>query len=99
LKLGPITPVEASEQLARPIQLLASSPGQELEDPKEEYVRLWCLKEIHDERWFFPFGDIPHYLSFGEKQRFELLSKELPPADVQCWSSIAELHLRKRFTA
>jgi len=95
LKFGSLSPPEAGEQLERPVQLVPGNSGQELQNIKEEFVRLWCLNELNNQRWTIP-RDVPSYISSDEKQRFDLLSEK---EDIQRWSSLAELHLRKRLTA
>ncbi|KAG1738407.1 uncharacterized protein EDB91DRAFT_458479 [Suillus paluster] len=53
------------------------------------------MNELHNARNFYPFEVTP-YLSSEEKQRFNFLSDKLPSSDVQRWSSLAELHVRRR---
>jgi hypothetical protein len=61
----------------------------------EEYIRLWCLNDLHNTRNFYLY-DIPPYLSLTDKERFNILSQELPRADVERWNSLAELQTRRR---
>ncbi|KAG1736414.1 uncharacterized protein EDB91DRAFT_1250037 [Suillus paluster] len=95
LKLGPFSLAEKDEALETPVKLTATSPGQQPEDTKDEYIRLWCMNELHNARNFYPY-EITPYLSSEEKQRFNSLCDELPPSDVQRWNSLAELHVRRR---
>ncbi|KAG2340096.1 hypothetical protein BDR05DRAFT_562246 [Suillus weaverae] len=97
LKLGPFCPTEDRELLERPVMFTAFSAGQQPEDPKEEYIRLWCMNALHADKWRkFYAHDVPSYLSLKDKERFNTLCQELLPADVKRWNSLAELHLRSR---
>ncbi|KAG1840307.1 hypothetical protein C8R48DRAFT_740643, partial [Suillus tomentosus] len=49
LKLGPFK---------RPVKLVAYTLNQQPEDPKDEYIRLWCLNKLHNKRKSFPL-EIP----------------------------------------
>ncbi|KAG1849602.1 hypothetical protein C8R48DRAFT_778534 [Suillus tomentosus] len=99
LKLGPFCLTENQELLERPVTFvtLNATGNQQPEDPKEEYIRLWCMNRLHTDKWqyFYPY-DVPSYLSLKDKERFDTLRQELLPADVKCWNSLAELHLRSR---
>ncbi|KAG1789590.1 uncharacterized protein HD556DRAFT_1446814 [Suillus plorans] len=95
LKLGPFSLTEDQELLERPVELVAYTLSQQPEDPKDEYIRLWCLNKLHNKRKSFPL-EIPPYLLPEQQQRFKSLSKGLPESDVQHWSSLAELEIRKR---
>ncbi|KAG0700970.1 hypothetical protein DFH29DRAFT_590598 [Suillus ampliporus] len=53
------------------------------------------MNELHNMRTFYP-SVIPPYLSLKDKERFNILSQELPPVDVERWNSLAELHMRRR---
>ncbi|KAG1788873.1 uncharacterized protein HD556DRAFT_1311787 [Suillus plorans] len=94
LKLGPFSLTEDQELLERPVKLVAYTLNQQPEDPKDEYIRLWCLNKLHNKRKSFPLETSP-YLSPEQQQRFKALSKGLPESDVQHWSSLAELETRK----
>lgn len=95
LKFGPFSLEEDNTVLEKPVIFVAFNPGQQSEDTMEEYIRLWCMNELHNTRTFFPC-EIPPYLSSNDKERFNILSKELPSSDVKRWNSLAELHVRKR---
>jgi hypothetical protein len=95
LKLGPFSLAEDNGVVGRPVKLVAFNPGQQPEDPMEEYIRLWCLNDLHNTRNFYPF-DVPPYLSLAGKERLNSLSQELPSADVERWNSLAELQMRRR---
>ncbi|KAG1890672.1 uncharacterized protein F5891DRAFT_1070787, partial [Suillus fuscotomentosus] len=95
LKLGPFSLTEDQELLERPVKLVAYALNQQPEDPKDEYIRLWCLNKLHNKRKSFPLETSP-YLSPEQQQRFKALSKGLPESDVQRWSSLAELETHKR---
>jgi hypothetical protein len=81
--------------VGRPVKFIAFNPGQQPEDPMEEYIRLWCLNDLHNTRNFYPH-DVPPYLSLTDKERLNILSQELPPADVESWNLLAELQMRRR---
>ncbi|OJA16897.1 hypothetical protein AZE42_11473 [Rhizopogon vesiculosus] len=95
LKLGPFSLEGASEQLERPDQPVTSSSGRDPESIKEEYIHLWCLNDFHDNRYHY-FDDAPPCISPEEKQRLDIMSRELRREDIQCWSSLAHLCSRKR---
>ncbi|KAJ8595809.1 hypothetical protein M405DRAFT_878000 [Rhizopogon salebrosus TDB-379] len=84
LKFGPFSLPEAGGQLERPIQLAPLSSSEEPRDAKEEYMRLWCLNELHNQCWVISAPP----LSPEENRRFDTLSKVSPPEDVKCWSSL-----------
>ncbi|KAG1885952.1 hypothetical protein F4604DRAFT_1723791 [Suillus subluteus] len=97
LKLGPFCPTEDRELLERPVTFVALCAGQQPADPKEEYIRLWCMNALHTDKWQSSYPhDVPSYLSSKDKKRFNVLCQELLPADVERWDSLAELHLRSR---
>lgn len=96
LKLGPFSLAEDNGAVGRPVKFIAFDPDQQPEDPMEEYVRLRCMNDLQYMRHFYPH-DIPPYLSLTDKDRFNILSQELPPADVERWNSLAELQMRRRF--
>ncbi|KAG1792242.1 hypothetical protein EV424DRAFT_1609382 [Suillus variegatus] len=81
LKLGPFSLTEDQELLERPVKLVAYTLNQQPEDPKDEYIRLWCLNKLHNKRKSFPLETSPH-LSPEQQQRFKALSKGLPESDV-----------------
>jgi hypothetical protein len=87
--------VEGNGEVGRPVKFTAINPGQQPEDPMEEYIRLWCLNDLHNTQNFYPH-DIPPYLSLTDKERFNVLSQELQPADVERWSLLAKLQMRKQ---
>ncbi|KAG2036664.1 hypothetical protein BDR03DRAFT_959127 [Suillus americanus] len=62
----------------------------------EEYIRLRCMSDLQYMRHFYPHDILP-YLSLTDKDRFNILSQELPPADVERWDSLAELRMRRRW--
>jgi hypothetical protein len=95
LKLGPFSLAEDNGVVGRPVKLVAFNPGQQPEDPMEEYIRLWCLNDLHNTRNFYPF-DVPPDLSLDGKERLNSLSQERPSADVERWNSLAELQMRRR---
>lgn len=97
LKLGPSNLTKNQElfKLEKPVNLTASNPDQQPEDTKGDYIRLWCMNELRNQRNLFPL-EMPSYLSPEEQQRFKSLSEKLPEADVQRWSSLAELQVRRR---
>lgn len=95
LKLGPFSVAEDNEAIGRPVEFITSNPGQQPENTMEEYIRLQCMNDLHNTRTFYSF-DIPPYLSLTDKERFNVLSQELPPTDVERWNSLAELQMRSR---
>ncbi|KAG1784885.1 uncharacterized protein HD556DRAFT_1461166 [Suillus plorans] len=68
LKLGPFSLTEDQELLERPVKLVAYTLNQQPEDPKDEYIRLWCLNKLHNKRKSFPLETSP-YLSPEQQQR------------------------------
>ncbi|KAG1807291.1 uncharacterized protein BJ212DRAFT_1387507 [Suillus subaureus] len=95
LKLGPFSLTEDNGAVGRPVKFIAFNPGQQPEDPMEEYIRLRCMNDLHNTWNFYPH-DIPPYLSSTDKERFNTLSKELPPTDIEHWNLLAELQMRGR---
>ncbi|KAG1736405.1 uncharacterized protein EDB91DRAFT_504662 [Suillus paluster] len=53
------------------------------------------MNELHNRRNIWQLY-IPPYLSLKDKERFDILSQEQPPADIKSWNSLAELHMRRR---
>ncbi|KIK36263.1 hypothetical protein CY34DRAFT_16505 [Suillus luteus UH-Slu-Lm8-n1] len=96
LKFGPLSLTEDQDLLERPVKLVPSNPSQHFENPKDEYIYLWCMNKLHNEGSFYPF-EMPTYLSPEQHQRFKSLSEDLPESDVQRCNSLAELQIRKRF--
>jgi hypothetical protein len=95
LKFGPFSLTEENEAIGRPVKFIAFNPGQQPEDTMDEYIRLRCMSELHITRSFYTY-DIPPYLSSTDKERFNVLSQELSPTDVERWNSIAELQMRRQ---
>jgi hypothetical protein len=95
LKLGPFSLTEDNGVVGRPVKFIAFNPGQQPEDPMEEYIRLWCLNDLHNTWNFYP-NVIPPYLSLTDKERLNSLSQELPSVDVERWNLLAELQMRRR---
>jgi hypothetical protein len=95
LKLGPFSVAGDTETIGRAVKFIAFNPGQQPEDTMDEYIRLRCMNDLHNTRSFYPY-DIPPYLSLTDKERFNVLSQELPPTDVERWNSFAELQMRRR---
>lgn len=95
LKLGPFSVAGDTEAIGRPVKLTAFNPGQQPEDAMDEYIRLRCMNDLHNTWNFYPY-DIPPYLSSTDKDRFNVLSQELPPTDIEHWNSFAELQMRRR---
>jgi hypothetical protein len=97
LKFGPFSLTEGNEAIGRPVKFIAFNHGQQPEDTMDEYIRLRCMNDLHNMRAFeFYSYEIPPYLSSTDKERFNVLSQELPPTDVERWNSVAELQMRRQ---